>query len=233
MTVPARAPHPGLMSATINDTKALITDAPSGADASVDFSHAEQRRLGAVRGRARRGGPSFARVSCVEPEGSLGPRARIFSEDGPASSPYWSQWSSSSNMSRASCAPPLSSPAGEHVLPTWLLKLFSADAAPYRTYLDGQPALDRDGERRNHSSALRVPGSDVRGAQLGAASALRGPCETDRATRSFETNGAMVLSPAEAWTVGDLVREDVVAPSASQSGVFAPRVLRISVVPGR
>ena len=94
-----------------------------------------------------------------------------------------------------------SSRSGEHVLPTWLLKMFDPADGPYRTYMDGIPKLDRVGRHREHSSALRVkvPMCERHNAALdqrfevSAKPVIR---------RIFESNGGLTLSPADACTVG-------------------------------
>jgi hypothetical protein len=94
-----------------------------------------------------------------------------------------------------------SSRSGEHVLPTWLLKMFDPADGPYRTFVDGKPQLDRVGRHREHSSAVRVkvPMCEQHNA------ALDRRFETSAKPvirRIFESEGSLTLSAVEARTAG-------------------------------
>jgi hypothetical protein len=44
---------------------------------------------------------------------------------------------------------------GEHVLPRWLLKMWSAESGPFTLFRDGEPVRKRDGQVRTETSATR------------------------------------------------------------------------------
>jgi hypothetical protein len=50
----------------------------------------------------------------------------------------------------------LSSPTGEHVLPSWLLDLFPEADGPYTTWRGHKPIRKRDGEIRSQTSISRA-----------------------------------------------------------------------------
>jgi hypothetical protein len=98
------------------------------------------------------------------------------------------------------CSAP-SSKNGEHVLPSWLLDMFSAEDGPYTTWKGEDPIRRRDDEIRTHTSMPRakLPMCVAHNAEL--ARRFEGPAKPI-VRHIFRTEGRMPVSSPDAAVLG-------------------------------